>query len=354
MNSKPLNIAVVGATGVVGGTMIRMLRERRFPIGELRLLASARSAGRTIDVDGTEHVVGEATAESFEGVDIALFSAGGGISKDLAPQAAERGATVIDNSSAWRMDPNVPLVVSQVNPDDMERHEGIIANPNCSTMQLVPVLMALRDAVGLERVVVDTYQAVSGTGAKAITELQAQLEAHVGGQPLESNVYPHQIALNALPQVDVFLDNGYTKEEWKVVTESRKILHLPDLRVSCTAVRVPVFVAHSEAVHVETREPITPDRARTLFAAVPGVVVQDDPSTSTYPLATEAAGSDEVYVGRVRQDPSIGDGRGLAFWVVSDNLRKGAATNAVQLAEILVERGWVKAAAARNAAGTPA
>ena len=354
MNSKPLNIAVVGATGAVGGTMIRMLRERRFPIGELRLLASARSAGRTVDIDGTEHPVSEATAESFEGVDIALFSAGGDTSKALAPLAAERGATVIDNSSAWRMDPNVPLVVSQVNPDDLERHEGIIANPNCSTMQLVPVLMALRDAVGLERVVVDTYQAVSGTGGKAIKELQAQLEAYVGGQPLEASVYPHQIALNALPQVDVFLDNGYTKEEWKVVTESRKILHLPDLRVSCTAVRVPVFVAHSEAVHVETREPITPDRARTLFAAVPGVVVQDDPSTSTYPLATEAAGSDEVYVGRVRQDPSIADGRGLAFWVVSDNLRKGAATNAVQLAEILVERGWVKAAAARNAAGTPA
>jgi aspartate-semialdehyde dehydrogenase len=354
MNSKPLNVAVVGATGAVGGTMIRMLRERGFPVGELRLLASARSAGRIVDIDGTEHPVSEATAESFQGVDIALFSAGGDTSKALAPLAAERGATVIDNSSAWRMDPNVPLVVSQVNPDDLERHEGIIANPNCSTMQLVPVLMALRDAVGIERVVVDTYQAVSGTGGKAIKELQAQLEAHVSGQPLEASVYPHQIALNALPQVDVFLDNGYTKEEWKVVTESRKILHLPDLRVSCTAVRVPVFVAHSEAVHVETSEPITPDRARTLFAAVPGVVVQDDPSSSTYPLATEAAGSDEVYVGRVRQDPSIADGRGLAFWVVSDNLRKGAATNAVQLAEILVERGWVKAAAARNAAGTPA
>jgi aspartate-semialdehyde dehydrogenase len=354
MNPKPLTVAVVGATGAVGGTMIQMLRERRFPIGELRLLASARSAGRTVDIDGTEHAVGEATADSFEGVDIALFSAGGDTSKALAPLAAARGATVIDNSSAWRMDPNVPLVVSQVNPDDLERHQGIIANPNCSTMQLVPVLMALRDAVGLERVVVDTYQAVSGTGGKAIKELQAQLEAHVGGQPLEASVYPHQIALNALPQVDVFLDNGYTKEEWKLVTESRKILHLPELRVSCTAVRVPVFVAHSEAVHVETSEPITPDRARTLFAAVPGVVVQDDPSTSTYPLATEAAGSDEIYVGRVRQDPSIDDGRGLAFWVVSDNLRKGAATNAVQLAEILVERGWVKAAAARNAAGTPA
>ncbi len=354
VNSKPLTVAVVGATGVVGGTMLRMLRERRFPVGELRLLASARSAGRTVRVDDTDHLVREATAEAFEGVDIALFSAGGDTSRALAPLAAERGATVIDNSSAWRMDPTVPLVVSQVNPDDLERHEGIIANPNCSTMQLVPVLMALRDAVGLERVIVDTYQAVSGTGGKAIQELQAQIEAHVGGQPIENAVYPHQIAFNALPQVDVFLDNGYTKEEWKLVTESRKILHLPDLRISSTAVRVPVFVAHSEAVHVETRQAITPDRARTLFAAVPGVVVQDDPATSTYPLATQAAGSDEIYVGRIRQDPSIDDDRGIAFWVVSDNLRKGAATNAVQLAEILVERGWVKAAAARNAAGTPA
>ena len=354
MNSKPLTVAVVGATGVVGGTMIRMLRERQFPVGALRLLASARSAGRSVEVDGTEHLVSEARAESFDGVDIALFSAGGDTALALAPLAARRGATVIDNSSAWRMDPSVPLVVSQVNPDDLERHEGIVANPNCSTMQLVPVLMALRDAVGLERVVVDTYQAVSGTGGKAITELQDQVEAHVGGQPLEATVYPHQIAFNALPQVDVFLDNGYTKEEWKVVTESRKILHLPDLRVSCTAVRLPVFVAHSDDVHVQTRDPITPERARTLFEAVPGVIVQDDPASSTYPLATAAAGTDDIYVGRVRQDPSIDEGRGLAFWVVSDNLRKGAATNAVQLAEILVERGWVKAAAARNAAGTAA
>ncbi len=354
LSTRRLTVAVVGATGVVGGTMIRMLLEREFPAAELRLLASGRSAGRTVDVDGVPHIVQEATAEAFEGVDIALFSAGGDTSKTLAPEAARRGATVIDNSSAWRMDPNVPLVVSQVNPDDLEAHEGIIANPNCSTMQLVPVLMALRDAVGLERIVVDTYQAVSGTGGKAIVELQTQVEAHVADQPLEASVYPHPIAFNALPQVDVFLDNGYTKEEWKLVTESRKILHLPDLRVSSTAVRVPVFVAHSEAVHVETSGPITPDRARTLFAAVPGVVVRDDPSTSTYPLATEAAGTDEIYVGRIRQDPSIDGGRGLAFWVVSDNLRKGAATNAVQLAETLVERGWVRAAAARNAAGTTA
>jgi aspartate-semialdehyde dehydrogenase len=354
VTSKPLTVAVVGATGVVGGTMIRNLIERGFPFGELRLLASARSAGRTVDVDGTTLTVIEATPDAFDGVDIALFSAGGDTSKLLAPEAARRGATVIDNSSAWRMDPAVPLVVSQVNADDLAWHEGIIANPNCSTMQLVPPLMALRDAVGLERVVVDTYQAVSGTGGKAITELQAQIEAHVAQTPLETGVYPHQIAFNALPQVDVFLDNGYTKEEWKVVTESRKILHLPGLRVSSTAVRVPVFVAHSEAVHVETRAPITPERARTLFAAVPGVVVQDDPSTSTYPLATQAAGSDEIFVGRVRQDESIEGGRGLAFWVVSDNLRKGAATNAVQIAETLVERGWIKAAAARAATSSSA
>ncbi len=354
VTSKPLTVAVVGATGVVGGTMIRMLLEREFPFGELRLLASARSAGRELDVQGTRREIHEATPDAFDGVDVALFSAGGDTSKTLAPEAVKRGATVIDNSSAWRMDPAVPLVVSQVNPDDLAWHEGIVANPNCSTMQLVPVLMALKDSVGLERVVVDTYQAVSGTGAKAITELQQQIEAHVNDRPLEPAVYPHQIAFNALPQVDVFLENGYTKEEWKVVTESRKILHLPDLRISSTAVRVPVFVAHSEAVHVETVDPITPDRARTLFAAVPGVVVRDDPSTSTYPLATDAAGSDEIYVGRVRQDQSIDGGRGLAFWVVSDNLRKGAATNAVQLAELLVERGWVRAAATRDAAGSPA
>ncbi|HEX6868017.1 MAG TPA: aspartate-semialdehyde dehydrogenase [Candidatus Limnocylindrales bacterium] len=354
MTSQRYTVAVVGATGVVGGTMIRMLQERDFPVGSWRLLASARSAGRAVTIDGTEHTVAEATPAAFEGVDIALFSAGGDTSKALAPEAAARGATVIDNSSAWRMDPGVPLVVSQVNPDDLAGHEGIIANPNCSTMQLVPLLMALRDGVGLERVVVDTYQAVSGTGGKAITELQGQVEAHVAGRQPEAAVYPHQIAFNALPQVDVFLDNGYTKEEWKVVTESRKILHLPDLRISSTAVRIPVFVAHSEAVHVETVDPITPERARTLFAAVPGVVVQDDPSTSTYPLATTAAGSDEVFVGRVRQDPSIEGGRGLAFWVVSDNLRKGAATNAVELAEILLERGWIRAAATRDAAGSPA
>ena len=341
MNTKPLTVAVVGATGVVGGTMIRMLLEREFPVGELRLLASARSRpARSVDVDGTEHIVREATPDAFDGVDIALFSAGGDTSKALAPEAARRGATVIDNSIAWRMDPAVPLVVSQVNPDDLERHEGIIANPNCSTMQLVPVLMALRDAVGLERVVVDTYQAVSGTGGKAITELQAQVEAHVGGQPLEATVYPHQIAFNALPQVDVFLDNGYTKEEWKVVTESRKILHLPDLRISSTAVRIPVFVAHSEAVHVETPRADHagpgPDAVRRRPGRRrPGRPVDLDLSARHRGrrLATRSTSGASA---RTRR---IDGGRGLAFWVVSDNLRKGAATNAVQLAEILVERG---------------
>ena len=347
-HSTPLTVAVVGATGVVGRTMVQVLGERRFPIGELRLLASGRSAGRTVQVGGQSIEIREATGEAFDGVDIALFSAGADISRDLAPQAAARGATVIDNSSAWRMEPNVPLVVSQVNPDDLEGHEGIIANPNCSTMQLAPVLMALRDAVGLERVVVDTYQSVSGTGADAIAELEGQIRAHVAGEPKTAAVYPHPIAFNALPEIDTFLDNGYTKEEWKIVSESRKILHLPDLRISCTAVRVPVFVSHSEAVHVETRDPVTPQRARGLFAAVAGVVIQDDPATHEYPLASQAAGRDEVFVGRVRQDPSIPDGRGLALWVVSDNLRKGAATNAVELAEVLVERGWVRARSRRE------
>ncbi len=351
MSRKPLTVAIVGATGVVGRTMIQVLTEREFPVGDLRLLASGRSAGRTVSLGGRTLTVEEATPEAFEGVDVALFSAGGDASKQLAPEAAKRGATVIDNSSAWRMDPDVPLVVSQVNPDDLDWHEGIVANPNCSTMQLAPVLMALRDSVGIERVVVDTYQSVSGTGGEAISELEGQVRAHVAGEPLQASVYPHPIAFNALPEIDVFLDNGYTKEEWKVVTESRKILHLPELRISCTAVRVPVFISHSEAVHVETRDPITPERARRLFGAVSGVIVQDDPKSHTYPLATNAAGRDEIFVGRVRQDPSIADDRGIAFWVVSDNVRKGAATNAVEIAEALVARDQVRAAARRAPTG---
>ncbi len=355
MNQRALTVAVVGATGVVGRTMIQVLVEKRFPFTELRLLASGRSAGRSVTVDGKTYEVGEATPEAFEGVDIALFSAGSDVSLELAPEAAARGCTVIDNSSAWRMDPGKPLVVSQVNPDDLEWHEGIIANPNCSTMQLVPVLMALRDTAGLKRVVVDTYQSVSGTGGDAIAELEAQIRAHAAGEPKVAQVYPHPIAFNALPEIDVFLDNGYTKEEWKVVSESRKILHLPELALSCTAVRVPVFISHSEAVHVETIAPITPEEARTAFAKVPGVVVQDDPQNHVYPLATDAAGKDEVFVGRVRQDASLPDNRGIVFWVVSDNLRKGAASNAVEVAEALVERDWIAARSRRpKAVGAPA
>ncbi len=349
MNRRPLTVAVVGATGVVGRTMITVLNERAFPVGNLRLLASGRSAGRTVSVDGRTIQIEEATPDAFEGVDIALFSAGADISRELAPEAARRGATVIDNSSAWRMDPSIPLVVSQVNPDDLEGHEGIIANPNCSTMQMAPVLMALRDTVGLERVVVDTYQSVSGTGADALAELEDQIRAHVAGEPKDARVYPHPIAFNALPEIDTFLPNGYTKEEWKVVNENRKILGLPDLRITCTAVRIPVFVSHSEAIHVETRDPITPDQARAAIARIPGVIVQDDPAAHEYPLATMAAGRDEIFVGRIRQDVSVPDDRGVALWVVSDNLRKGAATNAVEIAEILVARDQVAQASVRGA-----
>jgi aspartate-semialdehyde dehydrogenase len=348
-----LTVAVVGATGLVGQTMTQLLLEREFPVGEFRPLAS-RADGRTIDFGGRRVPVREAAPGAFEGVDVALFSAGAGVSEVLAPAAAERGALVIDNSSQWRMDPTVPLVVPEVNPDDAALHNGIIANPNCSTMQLVPLLMALRDAVGLERVIVDTYQSVSGTGADAVNELEGQIKAHAEGRLPEASVYPHPIAFNALPEIDVFLDNGYSKEEQKVINESRKILHLPELRLSCTAVRVPVFFAHSEAVHVETSEPITPDRARELFAATPGVVVEDDPVAHRYPLATHAAGRDEVFVGRVRADASLDDGRGIAFWVVSDNLRKGAATNAVQIAELVMRRGWLAPARSRAAGGAAA
>jgi aspartate-semialdehyde dehydrogenase len=331
--------------------MIQVLTERGFPIRELRLLASGRSAGRAIEAGGRLQRVEEATTDAFTGVDIALFSAGADVSRRLAPEAVGCGALVIDNSAAWRMDSGVPLVIPEVNPEDAAEHEGIVANPNCSTIQLVPVLMALRDAVGLERVIVDTYQSVSGTGTEAVDELKGQIQAQVAGREPEARVYPHPIAFNALPEIDVFLEDGYSKEEWKVIHESRKILHLPELRVSCTCVRVPVFTAHSEAVHVETRDPVSVERARQLFAAVPGVVVVDDPARHRYPLATDAAGRDEIFVGRVRRDASLPDGRGIAFWVVSDNLRKGAATNAVQIAELMAREGWLEPRSRRTGNG---
>jgi aspartate-semialdehyde dehydrogenase len=328
--------------------MIQVLTEREFPMRELRPLASGRSAGRELAVNGSRATVAEAVPDAFEGVDIALFSAGSEVSRDLAPEAVKRGALVIDNSAEWRMDPAVPLVVPEVNPDDAAEHEGIIANPNCSTMQLVPLLRALHDAVGLERVIVDTYQSVSGTGSDAVAELEEQVRAYGSGRETTPRVYPHRIAFNALPEIDVFLEDGYSREEWKVIHESRKILHLSELRISCTAVRVPVFTAHSEAVHVETERPVTPERARELFAQTPGVVVIDEPLEHRYPLATDAAGRDEIFVGRIRQDRSIDDGRGLAFWCVSDNLRKGAATNAVQIAELVARREWLEPASRRT------
>ena len=343
---RPLTVAVVGATGLVGRTMIGILAERDFPVGELRPLAS-RSDGRSVQFADRSWPVEVAVPDAFEGVDVALFSAGGGASKVFAPEAAARGAVVVDNSSQWRMEAGVPLIVAGVNDDDAAEHEGIVANPNCSTMQLMPLFKALRDEVGIERVIVDTYQAVSGTGNKAVDELEGQVKAYAADEPLRVSVYPHQIAFNALPHIDVFRDDGYTREEWKVVVESRKILHLPDLRISCTAVRIPVVTAHSEAVHIELAEPMTPDEARRLFAEVPGVVVRDDPARNVYPMAIESAGRDEVFVGRIRQDVSVPDGRGLAFWVVSDNLRKGAATNAVEIAELLVRNDWLMAASRR-------
>jgi aspartate-semialdehyde dehydrogenase len=343
---RPLTVAVVGATGLVGRTMIEILAERDFPVAELRPLAS-RGDGRTIEFGGRSWPVVKTTPEAFDGVDIAIFSAGGETSRVFAPEAAARGAVVVDNSSQWRMVPGVPLVVAGVNDEDAAEHEGIIANPNCSTMQLMPLFKALRDSVGMKRVIVDTYQAVSGSGIKAVTELQDQVKAYAAGEEMQHSVYPHQIAFNALPHIDVFREDGYTKEEWKVTVETQKILHLPHLPVSCTAVRIPVITAHSEAVHVELEGTMGPDEARELFAAVPGVIIRDDPANDVYPLATEGAGRDEVFVGRIRADMSLPVGKGLAFWVVSDNLRKGAATNAVEIAQLVASNGWLQKASER-------
>jgi aspartate-semialdehyde dehydrogenase len=326
--------------------MIQILAQRDFPVAELRPLAS-RADGRSVEFDGRSWPVQITTPDAFDGVDIAIFSAGGGTSKVFAPEAVKRGAVVVDNSSQWRMEPGVPLVVAGVNDEDAAAHEGIIANPNCSTMQLMPLLKALRDSVGMERVIVDTYQAVSGSGNKAVVELEGQVKAHVAGEELKASVYPHPIAFNVLPHIDVFMESGYTKEEWKVIVETQKILHLPDLPVSCTAVRVPVVTAHSEAVHVELTGSMTPAQARELFASVPGVIVRDDPANDVYPLPTEGAGRDEVFVGRIRTDLSLPQGKGLVFWVVSDNLRKGAATNAVEIAEVVYRNDWLTAASRR-------
>jgi aspartate-semialdehyde dehydrogenase len=329
-------VAILGATGLVGHEFLRVLEQRRFPIAELRLLASDRSAGTRLPFQGAELPVEAATPSSFRGIDFALFSAGGDVSRALAPAAAAAGAVVIDNSAAWRMEPDVPLVVPEVNPADAYSHTGIIANPNCSTIQLVVALNPLHQVNPLQRVVVDTYQSVSGTGREAVEELDVQTRQLLAGEPIAPRVYPHQIAFNVLPHIDVFLDNGYTKEEWKMVQETRKIMHVPDLPVSATTVRVPVPVGHSEAVHAEFAQPMAPAEARQILAHAPGVYVIDDPASSHYPLASYAAGRDEVFVGRIRADASHPNG--LALWVVADNLRKGAALNAVQIAELLARR----------------
>jgi len=334
---KEYNVAIVGATGVVGKEMRKVLEQRDFPINKLKLLASAKSAGRRLTFKRTGVTVEKLTKDSFRGVDIALFSAGASVSKEFAPHAVKAGAIVIDNSSAFRMDENVPLVVPEVNPNDINSHSGIIANPNCSTIQMVVVLKPLYDKSRIKRIVVSTYQAVSGTGKDAVEELLSQSGRVLSGErKVEANVYPYQIAFNLLPQIDVFIENGYTKEEMKMVNETRKIMGDSEIGISATCVRVPILVSHSEAVNIETEKKITLSEARKILGNAPGVKVIDDPEKCVYPMPVFAAGADACYVGRIREDKSVENG--LNLWVVSDNLRKGAALNAVQIAELLLER----------------
>ena len=330
-------VAVVGATGAVGRQMVACLEERRFPVHRLIPLASDKSLGKNVTFLDKEIPVEVLTKESFAGVEIALFSAGGTISKEFAPIAAGTGAVVVDNSSAWRMDPEIPLVVPEVNPGDIAQYtrHGIIANPNCSTIQMVVVLKPLHDAARIKRVVVSTYQAVSGTGHKAVEELAQQVRALFNNQELVKKVYPHRIAFNCLPHIDVFQENGYTKEEMKMVNETLKILGDSTIQVTATTVRVPVFYGHSESVNVETYRKLSVTEARELLASAPGVKVVDDPLRNQYPMPLDAAGQDLTLVGRIREDFSIENG--LNLWVVADNIRKGAATNTVQIAEILIK-----------------
>jgi aspartate-semialdehyde dehydrogenase len=346
-------VAVVGATGQVGTLMLQLLRERGFPAREVVAFASERSAGRVLEgaaPDGGDLTVQALDEDSIQGFDIALLSAGGSTSGEWAPRFAAAGAAVIDNSSRWRMQGDVPLVVSEVNPDALTSHHGVIANPNCSTMQMVVALKPIHDAAGIERLVISTYQAVSGTGKRAVEELLGQAHALLHEREIEPpGAYAHQIAFNALPHAGSFAaGDDHTDEERKLINETRKILGDPGIRVSATCVRVPVLTGHSEAVNVQTREELSPERARELLAAAPGVVVLDDPAAAVYPLAIDASGLDEVFVGRIRRDP--GHERALDMWIVADNLRKGAATNAVQIAELLHERGLVHGREAPQAA----
>jgi aspartate-semialdehyde dehydrogenase len=333
---KKYRVAIVGATGLVGQEFIRVLEQRYFPMSSIRLYASDRSVGKRLKVNNQEIEVKKTAPDSFEGIDIALFSAGADISRQFSPLAARAGATVVDNSAAFRMEPDVPLVVPEVNPEDVKDHRGIIANPNCSTIQMVVALYPLHKVNPIKRITVATYQSVSGTGSAAIEELRVQSRVILDGGKATPEVYPYQIAFNLLPEIDVFLDNGYTKEEWKMVEETRKIMHAPDIAISATCVRVPVYVGHSEVVQAEFTRPMSVEEARHLLAQAPGVEVMDDPRTRLYPYPALAAGRDEVFVGRIRRDASHPNG--LVLWIVSDNIRKGAALNAVQIAEELVRR----------------
>jgi len=328
-------VAVVGATGAVGAEMIEVLEERKFPVTRLVPLASARSAGGTVTFEGNEVPIEVLTKDSFAGVDIALFSAGADLSREFAPIAVKAGAVVIDNSAAWRMTPEVPLVVPEVNAHDIQRHKGIIANPNCSTIQMVVALKPLHDKARIKRIVVTTFQSVSGTGKDAMDELMAECQDLLSFKSASPKVYPYQIAFNCLPQIDDFLPSGYTKEEMKMVHETRKIMGDQSIHVTATTVRVPVYVGHSEAVNIETERKLSADEARAILSTAPGVRLYDDPAHKIYPMPLEVAGKDEVYVGRVREDESIANG--LNLWVVADNLRKGAALNAVQIAEHLAQ-----------------
>ncbi len=340
MAEQGYRVAVVGATGAVGTMMIKVLEERNFPVTSLKALASARSVGKKVSFHGKMITVEELTERSFDGVELALFSAGAAVSRRFAPVAAQAGCVVVDNSSAFRMDPEVPLVVPEVNPHAVRAHKGIIANPNCSTIQMVVALKPIQDAAKIKRIVVTTFQAVSGTGQKAVFELEAQIQAIVHAQPVPRAVYPHQIAFNCLPHIGAFLDTGYTEEEMKMVNETRKIFEDPTIQVCATTVRVPVYYGHSESVAVETYRPLSVEEARTLLEKAEGVVVVDEPSLSRYPMPLDAAGRDETFVGRIRKDISVENG--LVMWVVADNIRKGAATNAVQIAEILVREDLLR------------
>ena len=341
-----MRVAVVGATGAVGSTILGVMRERSFAADEIVPFASERSAGRRIDYGDADLTVAPLTEDGIQGFDLALFSAGSQVSAEWAPRFAEAGATVVDNSSQWRMEDDVPLVVAEVNPEALDGHRGIVANPNCTTMQTVMALGPILAAVGIERVVMSSYQAVSGTGQRAVEELHEQAEAVIEAKELPAPaVYPHQIAFNVLPQVETFKDgDDYTTEERKCMRETRKILGREDIGVSATCVRVPVYTGHSVSANVQTREPLSPEECREVLAGAPGVTVVDDPANGLYPTALDAAGRDDVLVGRIRRDPS--HERCLNLWIVGDNLRKGAATNAVQLAELLSVRGLLRAARA--------